>query len=123
MENPLMDFLSNMMGNGRNSTKYEAVAPLSSKDNQEWDRIISELEKAKSRMMELEARKKIFWIKLERKLGMFDRNLKIESGIVMAEVQNKNNCQTPGEKLALPGFCDGNCNECSQKPEEEDSDL
>lgn len=121
--NPFRELMSKLFQSGNEEDKYEPIAPLSKKDNKEWDMLNQEFEKAKSRILEIEARRKIFWIRLERKLKMHDRGLKIESGMVMGEVSSKNNCHTPGERAGIPGFCDGDCANCSQEPDgNEDSD-
>lgn len=119
--NPLSNLFAKYLQSKNQEPKYEALAPLSTKDNKEWEKLISDFEKYRSKILEIEARKKIFWTKLERKLGIYDRSLKIEAGMVMGEVEERHNCQTPGERLSLPGFCDGDCDNCSQKPEDEDS--
>jgi hypothetical protein len=117
--NPLMDLFSRFMQNrGEQNTGYEPIAPLSTKENTEWEKIISDFEKAKSRIMEIDAKKRLFWIKLERRLKIFDRNMMIESGMVMAETVKKNNCNFPGERGAIPGFCDLDCGNCAVKPDD-----
>lgn len=120
-DNPLSNLFSKYLQSMTKEPRYEALAPLSLKDNKEWEKLISDYEKYRSKLLEIDAKKKIFWTKLERKLRIYDRNLKIEAGMVMGEVEEKHNCQIPGERTSLPGFCDGNCGDCSQKPEDEDS--
>lgn len=120
MSNPLLEMFSNFMQGRNGGAEYEAIAPLSAKDNKEWEKLLSDLEKARSRLAEIEAKKKLFWIKIERKLKIYDRDLKIDGGMVMGEVEHKHNCEHPGEKAAqMPGFCNGDCENCALKPEEE----
>jgi hypothetical protein len=119
--NPLMDLFSRFMQNRLGQeNRFEPIAPLSAKDNKDWEKILSDFEKANSRVMEVEAKRKLFWIKLERKLKIFDRNMTIEGGMVLAEVDKKNNCNFPGERGAIPGFCNMDCDNCAIKPEEND---
>lgn len=118
--NLFRELMSKLFQSGHEEVKYEPIAPLSKKENKEWDMLNQEFEKAKSKILEVEARRKIFWIRLERKLKMHDRGLKIDSGMVMGEVSKKNNCQTLGDRASIPGFCDGDCTNCSQEPENPD---
>lgn len=120
--NPLMNLLSQLMDNGGSTPTFEPIAPLSEKDNREWEKINSDLEKTRSKLSELEAKKKIFWIKLERKLEIYDRNLMVEGGMVLAEKENKNNCEVPGQRLSIPDFCDGDCDNCALNPEEDEEE-
>jgi len=118
--NPFMSLFSQFMDNRGGNPTFEPIAPLSEKENKEWEKLNSDIEKTRSKLSELEAKKKIFWIKLERKLKIYDRNLMVEGGMVMAEKENKNNCGIPGERLSIPGFCDGDCENCALKPEDDE---
>ena len=124
MGNPIFELFSNLMHHGDNDeVGYEPIAPLSEKDNKEWEKLLSNHEKAESRVEEIEAKKKLFWIKIERKLGIYNRELKIDGGIVLGEVEHKNNCEHTGDKLAqMPGFCGGDCEDCALKPEDTEED-
>lgn len=117
--NPFLNLFSQLMNNDKS---YEPIAPLSKKENREWEKLVSDLEKARSRLSEIEAKKNIFWIKLERKLKIYDRDLMIEGGMVLAEKETKNNCKEPGDKHSIPGFCDGDCDSCALNPEEDEED-
>lgn len=122
--NPFRDLMAKIFqSRAEEEDHYEPIAPLTEKDSQEWDRLINEYEKAKSRLVELDARKKLFWIRLERKLKIYDRGLKIEGGMVLGEVVKKSNCHMPGERAGIPGFCDGDCANCALKPEIPDEDI
>lgn len=122
MNHPLSDMFQNFLPLQGNTTEYEPVAPLSKSESLTWERINRELEKAQSKISELEAKKKLFWIKIERKSGIFDKDLKIEGGIIWAEIEKKNNCVQPGERAGLPGFCDNDCDNCALKPEDIDEE-
>jgi hypothetical protein len=120
MENPLSNLLSHFMGgNPPPEMKYEPLAPLSKKELEEWDKFGSDLEKARSKISEIEAKKSLYWIKIERKLNCYNKNLKIENGMVYVEVNKKTNCEHHGENLPLPGFCSGDCDNCSQSPDKD----
>jgi hypothetical protein len=119
-DNPFGKLFSRLMGSKPQSEiKYEPLAPLSKKDSEEWEKFSSDLEQARSKISEIEAKKSLYWIKIERKLKIFNKNLKIENGMVYVEVNKKTNCEHHGEKLPLPGFCSGDCDNCSQSPDKD----
>jgi hypothetical protein len=123
--NPLGNLFSHLMGHNRPpEIKYEPVAPLSKKDSEEWEKFSTDIEKAKSKISEIEAKKTLYWIKMERKLNIYNKNLKIENGVVYVETDTKNNCEHHSKKLPLPGFCSGDCDNCSlSSDKEEDPEL
>ena len=108
------DFMKNMMGL-QQEPQYEPLAPLSTKEAQEWDRINIVHAKGKSMVDQADAKRKLYWGKIERKTGIYDRSLKIDNGMIMVEPK-KNNCKSKGQ--LVPGFCDGDCDNCALGKEE-----
>lgn len=117
------EMFEQMFNHGNQPESYEPVMPLSKKEQSEWDRLDIDYEKARSKIEEIEAKRKLFWIKMERKAKIFDRELKIDGGILMAEVISKSNC-SQHDHTPIEGFCNGNCEECAlNNPEETDEDI
>jgi hypothetical protein len=113
MDNPL-DALFSLFGSRLQNDNYEPFAPLSKEESKEWEDIQNEVAKVKSLVGEVEARKKLFWVKIEKKTNLYNRTLKIENGMILVEVKEKNSCPTPG--IARPGFCVGDCADCALNP-------
>lgn len=126
MSNPFQEMFERFKGAFQPETEYEPVAPLSTKESKEWDNILLQLDKARSKLREAEARRQLFWAKMEQRLKMYDRGLKIEGGMIMAVVEKKTNCDQGGNHQPIAGFCDGDCENCAinpEKKEEEDDEI
>jgi hypothetical protein len=108
--------LFEMMHNGGNKEEhFEPLAPLSKKEQDEWDRLHSNRARIKCMMEEADAKMQLFWSKIERKTKIYDKNMRIDNGMIMVEVDKKNNCHNPGEPH--PGFCDEDCDNCALNPD------
>lgn len=118
-ENPLRR-LFNMLGQ-QDEEHFEPLAPLSKQEVEEWNQINNQTAEARLLMEEAEAKRKIFWAKIERKAGIFDRNMRIENGMVLIQTQEKSNCKSNGK--AVPGFCDGDCDNCALGADHEGGPL
>jgi hypothetical protein len=114
----MQQFFEHMSHSHQEEKNYEPLAPLSKKEAQEWDRINMQAAKGQSMMEQAEAKRKLFWGKIERKTGIYDRSMSIDGGMILVD-QEKRNCKTKGEQI--PGFCDGDCENCSL--EIEDSEV
>ena len=68
-----------------NRDNYDAYGPLDAEDKKEWDAICHKVGYIESMQREVEAQRSLFWVKLERKLDMADRDMRIESGILYVE--------------------------------------
>ena len=71
------------------SEKYEAYSQLAPKDAKEWDSIQDQFGKLENKLEELRAKRRLFWAKLERKLGIFDKEMKIEDHVLYIEKDSK----------------------------------
>jgi hypothetical protein len=111
MMDPLESLMS-LLGGPRE--KYEPLAPLSTEEAKEWESVQNEIGKIKTLAQEIEARKRIFWAVIQRRLNNYNGELKIENGMVLEKVEKKTNCNHPGQ--ALQGFCEGNCANCALNP-------
>jgi hypothetical protein len=115
MNDPLEGLLGGLFPNLFGSRdKYEPIAPLSKEEAKEWDDIKNEIGRIKSLVRETEARKSLFWTSIEKKLGLYDHDLRIENGMVLEKVTEKKNCEHPGSPQ--PGFCNGECSNCAINP-------
>ena len=121
MDDKLRKLLSMLSGGSMSSNnddrQFEPLAPMSKEEATEWARINNKVAQAQSIAKEAEAERMIFWTRIEKKTGIYDKNLRIDNGMILIEVEKKNNCLSHGE--ARPGFCDGNCDECSLNPDKE----
>lgn len=115
----LFEYLSSLLGGGLPKDNYEPIAPLSKEEAKEWDEIHQNLAMVKSLITEAEARKRLFWVKVEKKLNNYGRDLRIENGMVLEKVEEKKNCQSPGAG-PRPGFCDGDCAKCAINPNKDE---
>lgn len=109
--NPLEELFERFRQHHEQQQKYEPLSPLSKREADEWEHIQTLLLKAVNLKQEAEAKRSLFWAKMERKTGIYDRILKVDNGMLQVQVREKNNCQHSGQ--AMPGFCDGNCADCS----------
>jgi len=114
-----MDFkkMHEMMDGGNDDEKYEPLAPLSKKDSEEWDRIHQNRAKIRSLLSESDAKLALFWAKIEKKLKVYDRDLMIDNGMVLAKIEKKSNCD---DHKGIPGFCNGDCENCAINHDDED---
>jgi hypothetical protein len=111
MNDPYENLLSGLFGNHE---QYEPVAPLSKEEIKEWDDIQNEIGRVRSLAREIEARKSLFWASIEKKISLYDHELKIENGMVLKKVKEKKNCNHVG--TTRPGFCTGECADCAINP-------
>ena len=114
----LLSMLSGGSAPNNDDRQFEPLAPLSTEEATEWARINNKVAQAQSIAKEAEAERMIFWTRIEKKTGIYDKNLRIDNSMVLIEVEKKNNCLSHGE--AKPGFCDGNCDGCSLNPNKEE---
>lgn len=82
---------------GPREEKYEPTAPLSKEEATEWDNLQNEIGRVKSLAQEIEAKKRLFWASIEKKLNIYDRDLRIQNGMVLEKVIEKKYCETPGK--------------------------
>lgn len=122
MSNPFQEMFERFKDSFQPGAEYEPVAPLSTKESKEWDNILLQLDKARSKLREAEAKRQLFWARMEQKIKMYDRGLKIEGGMIMALVEKKNNCGQGGNHKPIEGFCDGDCENCAINPNKEDDE-
>jgi hypothetical protein len=116
-ESLFSSLLPNLFGN---RDKYEPVAPLSKEEAKEWDDIQNEMGRIKCLIRETEARKSLFWASIEKKLKLYDHDLRIENGMVMEKVKEKKGCDHVG--TPQPGFCNGECADCALNPNNNEDD-
>jgi hypothetical protein len=76
----------------RKESLYEPLTPLSKAENEEWEKMIKDFEKARSFLAEVDAKRKLFWIAIERKLDIYNKSLKIENGMIMIEKKESKDC-------------------------------
>ena len=111
MNDPL-DMLKNLrrMMQNQQEPEYEIVGTLPPKDLEEWNSLQTLLLKAKNMLEEAQARKSLFWAKMEQKTQIFDRGLKVEDGILFVEKK------TSVDKKGIPELpCTGDCDNCEQE--------
>lgn len=108
--------LFELFQNSKGEEKFEPHAPLSKREAEEWDSIIKLSAKAHRMAEDAEAKRKLFWSKIERKTKIYDRNMRIDSGMILLQVNKKTNCKFHGEQM--PGFCDGDCANCALNPDD-----
>jgi hypothetical protein len=121
MSTPFEGLFQQFMPINASPQQYEPIAPLSKKDAEAWDKLQYDIEKAKSLVKEVEAKRILFWAKIEKKLKMYDRSLMIEGGMIMAVVEEKTNC-TRKKDEPHPDFCNGDCENCTLDHDNEPED-
>jgi hypothetical protein len=105
---------------GNLQEKYEPIAPLSKEEAKEWEDIQNEMGRIKSLAREIDAKKSLFWALIEKKLNIFNRDLKIENGMVLEKVKEKKSCDHVG--TPQQGFCSGECADCAINPNNQEDD-
>jgi hypothetical protein len=115
MEHPLRK-LFEMFQQGENEN-FEPLAPLSKKEADEWEKLNNETAKIQTLKKENEAKRQLFWSKIEKKTGIYDRTLRIDNGMVLIQKDEKSNCKAKGSG-GIPGFCNGDCENCAMGKEE-----
>jgi hypothetical protein len=113
------EYLKHMLG-GQSNDSYEPIAPLSKDEQVEWESFNEAALKLRAMTLDLEARKRLFWSSMEHKTGIYDRNLKIDNGMILVEKKETNKCPSKNKNNSIPGFCDGNCSDCSMEHGEQD---
>lgn len=77
------EFLEKLMG--ANQKEYEAVGPLPEELDKDFQTIMKERADLVNKERELNARRELLWVKIEREVGILDRSLEYRDGVIYAE--------------------------------------
>lgn len=93
------------MMRGETDEDYEPIATLSPEQRREWDEVQALEEKAKSMYAEAQARRSLFWVRLEqsmREAGLSSDDLKVDDGVVYKKVEEKKDVPDDLPNLGAP---------------------